>query len=171
MLSLILAFMPLFGEQAVSAPTPTPPAWTFKESTDASQPKSATATIRSEDGNSRLVVRCDTVATPIVSVQFIPRPGIPAGDARTVTVTYDEAMAEMSQWQFPGAGAYNGEGVEVFLLVDKIAKSKTVRVGVPQGDVMIEGVFQGPGNDVLFRKVYAACGFPYAMPAPPVAKK
>ncbi|WP_294257385.1 hypothetical protein [uncultured Sphingomonas sp.] len=169
MLSLILALMPLFGPQAASAPTA--PAWTFKESTDPAQPKSASATIRSEDGNARLVVRCDTAAAPIVSVQFIPRPPIPAGESRTVTVTYDEAMAEMSQWQFPGAGAYNGEAVEVFLLVDKIAKSKTVRVGVPQGETMIEGVFKAPGDDALFRKVYAACGFPYAMPVPTAPKK
>ncbi len=169
MLSLILAFTTLLGAQATTAPPAA--AWTYKESTDPAQPKSATAAIRSEDGNSRLVVRCDTVAGPIVSVQFIPRPPIPAGDSRTVTVTYDEAMAEMSQWQFPGAGAYNGEPIEVFLLVDKIAKSKTVRVGAPQGDVVVEGVFKAPGDDALFRKVYAACGFPYAMPVPPAPKK
>lgn len=169
MLSFILAFTTLLGAQASIAPAA--PAWTYKESTDPAQPRSASAMIRSEDGNSRLVVRCDTAATPIVSVQFIPRPPIPAGDSRTVTVTYDEAMAEMSQWQFPGAGAYNGEAVEVFLLVDKIAKSKTVRVGVPQGEAMIEGVFKAPGDDALFRKVYAACGFPYAMPSPTARKK
>ncbi len=111
------------------------------------------------------MVRCDTAVQPIVSVQFIPKPPIPAGDSRTVTMTYNEAQAEMSQWQFPGAGAYNGEAVEVFILVDQVAKSKTVRVGVPEGEEMIEGSFPGPGSDAMFRKVYAACGLPYAMPS------
>ncbi|WP_448664806.1 hypothetical protein ACG3SL_09080 [Sphingomonas sp. CJ20] len=158
-LTLALA---LLASQA--APAQVAPVWTFKESTDPAQPKNASASIRTADGNARLVVRCDTAAKPIVSVQFIPKPQIPAGDSRTVSVTYNEAQAEMSQWQFPGAGAYNGEPVEVFLLVDQIAKAKTVRVGVPEGEVMIEGTFAGPGSDALFRKVYAACGLPYAMP-------
>lgn len=147
-----------------AAPAAAPGVWTFRESTDPAQPKSATATVRAADG-SRLLLRCDTVNVPIVSVQFMPRPAVAAGDSRIVTLTLDEGMADMTSWLFPGKGAYNGETAEVFLIAEEIARAKKVRIGFAEGETMVEREFAGPGGDAMFRKVYAACGLPYAMPS------
>ncbi|MDT8758105.1 hypothetical protein MZO42_05290 [Sphingomonas psychrotolerans] len=154
--------------QTASAPAPAaapvPGVWTFRESTDPAKPKSATASVSAADG-SRLLLRCDTVNVPIVSVQFMPKPAVPAGDSRMVTLTLDEGMADVSSWLFPGKGAYNGEPPEVFPIAEEIARAKKVRIGFFEGDKSIEQEFAGPGGDAIFRKVYAACGLPYAMPS------
>ena len=165
MISFLFALA--LGGQTAPAPTAAAPqvgVWTFRESTDPAQPKSSTATVRAADG-SRLLLRCDTVNVPIVSVQFMPKPPVPAGDSRIVTLTLDEGMADMTAWLFPGKGAYNGEPPEVYLIADEIAKAKKVRIGFAEGDKTIEQDFPGPGGDAMFRKVYATCGLPYAMPS------
>ena len=168
MISFLFALA--FGAQTAPAPPPaaapvaTPGVWTFRESTDPAQPKSSTATVRAADG-SRLLFRCDTVNVPIVSVQFMPKPAVAAGDSRIVTLTLDEGMADMTAWLFPGKGAYNGETAEVFLIAEEIAKAKKVRLSFAEGETMIEREFAGPGGDAMFRKVYATCGMPYTMPS------
>jgi hypothetical protein len=172
MISFLFA-LALGAQTATPAPAapPAPGVWVFRESSDPAQPKSATATVRSADG-SRLLLRCDTVNVPIVSVQFMPKTPVPAGDSRIVTLTLDEGLADMTSWLFPGKGAYNGEPPEVYLIADEIAKAKKVRLGFAEGDKMIEQDFAGPGSDAIFRKVYATCGLPYAMPSVlPEAKK
>ena len=165
MISFLFA-LALGAQTATPAPAPAPAAgvWVFRESSDPAQPKSATATVRAADG-SRLLLRCDTVNVPIVSVQFMPKTPVPAGDPRIVTLTLDEGMADMTSWLFPGKGAYNGEPAEVYLIADEIAKAKKVRLGFAEGETMVERDFAGPGGDAMFRKVYAACGLPYAMPS------
>jgi hypothetical protein len=175
MISFLFALA--FGAQTApaSAPAaapaaPAPGVWTFRESSDPAQPKSSTATVRAADG-SRLLLRCDTVNVPIVSVQFMPRPAVAAGNPRIVTLTLDEGMADMTSWLFPGKGAYNGETAEVFLIAEEIAKAKKVRIGFPEGETMVEREFAGPGGDAMFRKVYATCGMPYAMPSVTPAPK
>ncbi|MBC9032111.1 hypothetical protein IAG41_06875 [Sphingomonas sp. JC676] len=160
MLSFLFAFA-LAAQNAT--PAPAAMGWTFRESSDPAKPKSATAAIRVADG-SRLLVRCDTVQVPIVSVQYMPKPPLAAGESRIVTLTLDEAQADMTTWQFPGNGAYNGEAGEVFLIADEIAKAKKVRVTLQDGDKMIDTSFEGPGDDTMFRKVYAVCGLPYGLP-------
>jgi hypothetical protein len=146
-----------------AAPAPAVGVWTFRESTDPAKPKSSTAAVRAEDG-SRLLLRCDTVNVPVVSVQIMPKPPVPAGDSRIVTLTLDEGLADMTSWLFPGSGAYNGEAAEVYLIAEEIAKAKKVRATFQEGDKMIDQSFAGPGGDAIFRKVYATCGLPYALP-------
>lgn len=191
MIPLLLAA--LLQAQAAPAPTPAPTpvtgvwtvadalaalkaqaaaegsGWTLREATDANGKKSATASIRAADESGRLIVRCDTVAMPIISVQYIPFPRLPAASGGLVTVTLDEAKAEIANWEFPGGGAYYGEPVSVFILVEEIAAAKVIRVGTAnaEGNV-VESVFDGPGSNAMFAKVYAACGFPYATPPIPV---
>lgn len=165
MISFLLA-LAWPAPQTASAPAA---GWTFKESSDPAKPKSATAGVRTAGGD-RLLVRCDTVSQPIVSVQYIPKPQIAAGNSRIVTLTFNEAQADMTAWEFPGGGAYNGEAVEVFLLIEQIAKAKSIRVGFEDAGKQIGGDVVGPGGDALFRQVYAACGLPYAMPVATPAK-
>jgi len=168
MISLFLAL----ALQTAPAPAQAATAWVYKESADPAKPKSASATATDADG-ARLVVRCDTAAQPIVSVQFLPKPAIAAGDARIVTLTFDSAQADMTAWQFPGRGAYNGEPVEVFMIVSQIVKARSIDVALDDGTGnTIGGNFVGPaGDETLVRKVYAVCGLPFAMPsATPAAK-
>lgn len=142
------------------------PEWTLKEATDANGKPFAVAQIRAEDGSGRLIVRCDTAVEPIVSVQYIPKPQLPAMERHTVTLTFDDARAEFSDWEFPGAGAYRGEPFDVWIIVNAIADSKKsvhVMTDNDKGE-SIQSWFIGPGNDAMFRKVYAACGFPYQQP-------
>ena len=161
---LLLALMPVQSAPAAQSATP---AWSLRESTDTTTgKKSATAQIRAADGTGRLIVRCDTIEIPIVSVQYIPNPPLAASDRKSVTVTIDEASAEISAWEFPGVGAYRGEPYDVFLLVSGIAKAKTVRINTENGEgAPIGSTFKGPGSDTMFRQVYATCGLPYELPA------
>ena len=169
-LAAALAALPAAAQTkpaSASASAPAgPPVWSYKEATDATTGKvSATASIRAADNSGRLIVRCDTVEMPIVSIQYIPRPVLPAMESHQVTVTFDEARAEFSAWEFPGAGAYRGEPFDVWIMVSAIAASKTVRVQTEDANAtQIQSAFVGPGNDAMFRKVYATCGFPYAQP-------
>ena len=127
-------------------------------------PREQLLVIRAEDGSGRLIVRCDTAAMPIISVQYIPKPALPAMESHQVTVTFD-SRAEFSAWEFPGGGAYRGEPFDVWFMVVAIASSKTIRVQTDndKGETIFSD-FAGPGNDAMFRKVYAACGFPYEQP-------
>ena len=146
------------------------PVWTIREATDATTGKrSATAAIRSADGKARLIVRCDTAATPIISIQYIPTPRFAASDSRQVTLMFDDAKTDISVWEFPGSGAYYAEQVSVFLIVQQLAAAKRIHLTVdnPEG-AAVESDFVGPGGDAMFRQVYAACGFPYEMPPVPV---
>ncbi len=161
MTSLAIA-LALFGQTA-PAPAPAATGWTFRENSDPAKPKSASAVVHNAHG-ARLIVRCDTAKVPIISVQFFPNPEVPAGDPRTVTLTINEAQAEITSWLFPGRGAYNGEAGEVFPIVSEIAPAKTVRVAFADGEREISEDFVGPGGDAMFRKVYGVCGLPYAMP-------
>jgi hypothetical protein len=165
------AALPAIAQTAPAAPAG-PPVWTLKENTDATTgKKTAFAQIRAADGSGRLIVRCDTIAEPIVSVQYIPKPALPAADSRMVTVTIDEAKAEMANWEFPGAGAYYGEAYSVFVMVDEIVHAKTIRVSTDNAaSEVVESLFTGPGSDTMFRQVYATCGFPYQLPPVPVNK-
>lgn len=146
--------------------------WILRETTDAAGKKSATAFIRAADNSGRLIIRCDTAVIPIVSIQYIPRPALPASEPKMVTVTFDEAKAEMAGWEFPGQGAYYGEPISVFLMAQQVVAAKSIRVTTEnaEGNV-VESTFKGPGSDTMFRQVYAACGFPYEQPKPVVNAK
>lgn len=179
MINLFLALLLPVQATPQTAPAAAPVAapvigqWTYREATDATTgKKSAMAQVRNESGG-RLVVRCDTAGIPIISVQFLPRPALPASDARSVQVYYDEARVETSNWQFPGSGGYQAETVDVFNMASGIAGAKSIRVTIDNGEGKdpTEGVFKGPGSDALFRQVYAVCGFPYEKSAVPVNPK
>lgn len=167
----LLALTLLQAAPAQTAPAG-PPQWTFREATDAATgKKSASALVRAADGSGRLIVRCDTAEIPIVSIQYIPRPALPAMNPHQVTVTFDEARAEMSDWEFPGSGAYRGEPFDVWAMATATAAAKTIRVVTADATgTLIQSEFVGPGSDALFRKVYAACGFPYQAPAVPLSQ-
>lgn len=162
----MIALALLLLQAAPAAPAPA--GWTLRETSDpATGAKSTSASIRNIEIGGRLVVRCDVVQRPILSVQYIPRPALQAGANRLVTLTIDNAKAEMSNWQFPGGGGYVDDPVTVFIYAQSFAAAKTIRVETTNdAGEPIANEFAGPGSDALFRKVFEACGQPYAMPAP-----
>jgi hypothetical protein len=160
--------------QTAPAPAPAgPPQWTFRETKDeAKGTHAASATIRTAAGDARLVVRCDVVTESVMSVQFIPKPGLPAGEVRNVTVTLDGRNSDIAPWLMPGSGAVTSDPVLVYRLATEIAAAKKINV-VLTSDTgkLVNGTFDGPGSDTLFRQVYAACGIPYAAPPPEAPAK
>jgi hypothetical protein len=159
----MLTFLALALLQSAPAPA-APPQWAYKENKDAAGVlHSASAMIRSEDGLARLVVKCDIVDEPVVTVQFLPKPALQAGAPRNVTLTLDEAYAETSPWQRPGGGAFTGEPAETFRIVGQIAAAKRIDVVlVNDSGTTIGATFDGPGGDAMFKQVYTACNVPYA---------
>lgn len=150
---------------------PAAPQWSYKEATDADGKKSATAMIQAADGTGRLVVRCDTAVEPIVSIQYLPRPSIPAAVSSQVIVTFDETKAEIQYWEFPGKGAYLAEAYDVYMIASQIATAKTIRVATQSGELPVQSEFAGPGSDAMFRKVYETCGRAYAVPVVAAPKR
>lgn len=138
--------------------------WTLKEATDAEGRKSTTAMVQAADGSGRLVVRCDTAVEPLVSIQYLPRPGIPADVTKEVIVTFDEAKAEINYWEFPGKGAYLAETYDVYMIASQIAAAKVIRVATQNAELPVQSEFVGPGSDAMFRKVFETCGRAYAVP-------
>jgi hypothetical protein len=164
--------MPLLFALMLSQAAPAP-GWEYRESSNAETgTKSAWAFIRDPDGQSRLIVRCDVVKEAIVSVQFIPKLPLAAGASRVVTLTLDSSKAEMAPWELPGRGAYVAEPPTVYIYASSFAAAKQIEVGMlDDAGQPIGGNFAGPGGNEQFRKVFAACGREYAMPAVVAAKK
>lgn len=163
----LLAVASATGTDAQTAPAETTE-WIYKETrNEETGAHAAYAYIRSIDGSgTRLIVRCDVVDVPVVTVQFIPKPSMPGGDSRNVTVTFDNAKADTSAWSFPGAGGFVAEPTEVYLLTSQIAGAKEIDVALHADDGSVVGAtFNGPKSDALFRQVYGACGATYALPA------
>ena len=161
---MITLLLPLLLQSAPAAAPAGPPQWGYKENKDAAGVlHSASAVIRSADGLARLVVKCDIVDEPVVTVQFLPKPALQAGAPRNVTMTLDDAKAEIAVWQLPGGGAFIGEPVETFQIVSLIGAAKKVDIVLTNDSgTTIAGTFDGPGSDAMFRQVYTACGAPYA---------
>lgn len=157
----------LAAQATAPAAVPVVGKWLYQDRSDpASGVRSASAFVRDNTGD-RLIVKCDVVDKPMLSIQFIPQPRLPAGDARTVQLTLDSAKAEIGTWQFPGAGAFVSDLPTVFIYASEFAKAKEIQIGLTDdAGKAVGGSFAGPGDDALFRKVFEACGTPYEMPDP-----
>jgi hypothetical protein len=166
MITLALLALLQAATPAPAAPA-APPTWVFKQTSNPDTgARSASASIRDPDSGARLILKCDVVAQPILSVQFIPRPPMPAGASRTVTITIDSAKAEMATWQFPGAGGYVDDLPSVYIYATEFAAAKLIQIGLTDdAGAPVGGNFDGPGSDALFRQVFEACGVAYAMPS------
>ena len=162
---ITMAVLALLQAPSGAAVAPMSADWSYTEKTDPSGPRRATARVTDENG-AVLLVKCDVVTTPIVSVQFLPQPRLAAGAPRRVQLTLDSAHAEFDIWNFPGAGAYVDDPVSVFIYASEIAAAKKVTILLEDDGKAVNGTFKGPGGDSMFRKVFAMCERPYAMPDP-----
>jgi hypothetical protein len=151
----------LLQAAATAAPAPAPP-WLV--TTSVRNGNTATSSSAwSQDGATRLVVRCDTSGAPIVSIQFIPKAGFAAAQPRPVSINVDDGGWLGTNWHFPGNGAFVSDDVVVTNLTAMIAHGKTIRVrAIGPDDSVVEATFVGPGETPI-RRVLAACGYAFGL--------
>lgn len=171
MLSLLFA---LLQAHAVSAPATAAAPNNGWELVDRTQPDGSRRVVAGahNEAGATLLVKCDIGKESFLSVQFFPKPPLAAGALRDVQMTFDEARAEFSAWEFPGSGAFTADPVEVFAYASGMAGAKSFSIALQEDNKAVGGEFKGPGDDSLFRKVFEACGRPYTMSgAAPAVKK
>lgn len=141
--------------------------WVLRKSDDTGAgAKSLSASVRTDDG-ARLVLRCDIVTEAVLSVQYLPPKAPGSSGDKYVTVMPDKGSATVAIWEFPGVGALNRDPATVFALTQAITSAPHVRVSTTDAaGEPISTLFASPPDASLFKQVYAACGTPYAPPAP-----
>lgn len=158
--------------QAAAAPAPAtaPAPWTLQTRTDPASGATATfAAARSRDGKARLVVRCDRVGEPAVSVQFQTRePALGAADDHLVSLAADGAAPIDAVWRFPGNAALIAEPEAVTRLAVAIAAAREVSVTTTDGASPLLAIFDGPAGTSAVGQVLAACGYTLGVVPPPI---
>jgi hypothetical protein len=163
--------------QATAAPAPAPapaPAaapvapWTvtLRPKTDPAMTSTVVGT-PSGDGNARLVVRCDSGAQQVVSVQFFTKTALGGPPDRPVTLTIDGGTPMGANWEFVEKGAYIREDIAVTTLTTAIAAGKSIKLATTTAaGAAVNASFAGPPSAEPVTKVLAACG--YTLGTPPV---
>lgn len=160
-----ILMMLLQAAAPVAAPPPgppPPPPWTPQVRVSAAtglKSTSVTAPAREHDG--RLVLRCDSGAQRVVSVQFIAAAPIGGGADRPVSLIADTGMPLIANWEFPGStGTFIREDAAVTTLAATIAGARVIRIHTTNlAGAPIDASFAGPPSDAPVRAVLAACGY------------
>ena len=129
---------------------------------------SGSVSATSQDGNARLVVRCDRRVNNVVSIQFIPNAPFAAASPRPVSITVDGGTALGANWEFPGRGAVVSDEAIVTTLTVAIAHGKTIKVHViDPSEKPLDAVFNGPPSEAPIKQVVESCGYTFGVvPAP-----
>ncbi len=173
--------MILFLTMALQAAAPTaatppapPPPWTPRMKMDpVTNRPSGSVSATSQDGNARLVVRCDRRVNNVVSIQFIPNTPFAAATPRPVSITVDGSPPLGANWDFPGRGAVVSDEAIVTTLTVAIARGKTIKVHViDPAEKPMDSVFNGPPSEAPIKQVVESCGYTFGVvpapePAPP----
>lgn len=157
-----------------AAPSPAPVApWTPVERTTPQGTRSIAASAFSADGSSRLVVRCDRVGEPVVSIQFIPREQGRRFGVQPVALQFDGGTPMVDNWEVMGVGLIEREQAAMTTLSNGIAHARSIKLhSVDPNDAALDLVFAGPATDAPIRRVVEACGATLGQvprPAPVVA--
>lgn len=161
------------------APAPPPPApWEPRERTNADGSASTSAAVIARDGSSRLTVKCDKGAEPVVSVQFVAKQALqePAEDgsypSKSVGLRFDTGPAIAYDWQFRGRVAYNADPAAVTALTTFLVKAKAIQVETTTAaKFAFMATFDGPASDASIRQVLSACGYTLGEVPPPLPVK
>ncbi|OYY76177.1 MAG: hypothetical protein B7Y43_16480 [Sphingomonas sp. 28-62-20] len=172
MISILFA---LLQSTALTAPPPPPaPPWTAVTRTDATTGATSTSALAySADRNARLVVRCDRVGEPVVSIQMRTRAGLAASGDHLVSVSVDGAAPIDLPWEFPGSATMNRGTVAVTKLTEAMSKAMSITVSTKDGEQTVSATFVGPGTGTGIKDVLAACGYELGVvpqPVKPTAK-
>jgi hypothetical protein len=163
----------LLQTTAAPAPAPAPAAAPVAPWTVTVRPKtdpaitSTVAGTPSDDGNARLVVRCDSGAQQVVSVQFFTKTALGGPPDRPVTLLIDYATPMGTNWEFVEKGAFIREDMAVTTITTAIATAKKVKLHTTTTTgAAVDATFAGPSSAEPVTKVLAACG--YTLGTPPV---
>ncbi len=172
MISILLALLQTFAPPP--APVAPPPPWTVVTRTDATTGATSTsAAAYTADRGGRLVVRCDRVAEPVVSIQLRTKAGLAAADDHIVSISVDGGTAIATAWEFPGSAAMNRAAGDVTQLTLAMSSAKSITAMTTDGTAPVSLTFVGPGSGSGIKDVLAACGYQLGVvppPAPPPAK-
>ncbi len=147
-------------QAATPASLPAVAPWTPVERTTPSGTRSVAASAFSADGSARLVVRCDRVTTPVVSIQFIPREQTRRFGVQPVTLQFDGGTPLVDNWEVMGVGLIEREDAAMTTLANGIAHAKAIKLhSVASDDTAVDHFFAGPASDAPIRRVVEACGF------------
>jgi hypothetical protein len=159
---------------AATPPAPPPPPWTPRMKMDpVTNRPSGSVSATSQDGNARLVVRCDRRVDNVVSIQFIPTAPFAAATPRPVSITVDGGTPLGTNWDFPGRGAVISDPAVVTTLTVAIAHGKTIKLHViDPSEKPLDAVFSGPPSEAPIKQVVESCGYTFGVvptpePAPP----
>ena len=172
MISILALFLqtaatPAPAPAPVAAPPPVAP-WTVtvRPKTD----PAITSTVvgaPSDDGSSRLVVRCDSGAQQVVSVQLFTKAALGGPPDRPVTLMFDYATPMGANWEFVEKGAYIRDDMAVTTITTAMATAKKIKIHTTTTTgSTIDASFAGPPSAEPVTKVLAACG--YTLGTPPV---
>ncbi len=150
------AFTALLLQAAAQAAAP----WAAVERTAPGGTRSIAASAYSADGSARLVVRCDRVSTPVVSIQFIPREQTRRFGVQPVSLQFDGGTPLVDNWEVMDVGLIEREDAAMTTLANGIAHARAIRLhSVASDDTAVDHAFPGPASDAPIRQVLAACGF------------
>jgi len=125
---------------------------------------SGSVSATSQDGNARLVVRCDRRIDNVVSIQFIPTAPFAAATPRPVSITVDGGTPLGTNWDFPGRGAVISDPAVVTNLTVVIAHGKTIKVHViDPSEKPLDAVFSGPPSEAPIKQVIESCGYTFGV--------
>ncbi len=146
-------------------PAPPPPPWTPRMTVDPVTNRPAgSVSVTSQDGNSRLVIRCDRRLDNLVSIQFIPTPPFAPATRRPVSITVDNGAPLGTNWEFPGRGAIMYDEIIVTNLTVVMAHGKQIKVHViDPSDKVMDAVFVGPPSEAPIRQVLESCGYSFGV--------
>ena len=159
----MILFLTMALQAAAPAATPAapPPPWTPRMKTDpATGLSSGSVSANSNEGNGRLVVRCDRKVDNVVSIQFIPKLGFTASTPRPVSIQVDGAAPLGANWDFPGTGAFVADDTIVTTLSTAIAHGKQIKVhAIDPLNSVVDATFPGPASEAPIKQVIEACGY------------
>jgi len=175
---MISAVLMLLQAAAPAAVAPLGP-WVLRTRTDAASGSVATsASATARDGSSRMVLRCDRVSDPVVSLQFITKQVLANDDKgafaeKPVSVRFDNGPAIEYNWEFTATAAYIRDSAAVTALVVELAKAKEVKVSTTNATKFVfEGTIDGPAGNAAIGQVLTACGYVLGqVPVPAAAPK
>ena len=146
-----------------------PVSWSLTEGRDPiTDLPTASASSRSESGKDRIVVRCDGVGEPVLSVQFISDRYLGGSDERNVTLRFNDLAAIDSLWEYTTKGAFNRNRRTVGSTAALLSQDGQLRVRAWRyDDQPIDAHFILKGGAEKIAKVFNACGYPVPVPGRP----
>jgi hypothetical protein len=158
--------MKIFALAAIAQAAASSSNWVLIEKRDpVTDLRSASTAVLSTSGEERLVVKCDGVGEPVVSVQFITKKYLGGSNERAVTIRFNQAPPLTLDWEYTSKGVFNRDEKVVRSIANLIAKSEHVLIrAYNYEDQPVDGAFSVAGGESQLRTVFRACGYAFDQP-------